>query len=175
MELLGEVLSNGDHRNLRRRDAGEAEEIAEGDAVHGTLVVGHGVDVELDAFELPAVEQREDRVTQPSLVGLGGHGSGRGDLEVEAVAKVGIDGSLKDVIEVLERSSPGGVGVLGRSSLRVQPCQQRLPAFQRPRAAWCDDHEPGQQSLVRDLLAEPVQRRARARRPLTQVFLECGA
>lgn len=55
-----------------------------------------------------------------SVVGRTSHG---GDLEAEAVAEVGIDGSIQDVVEALERSSPGGSGVLGRPSLRVQPCQ----------------------------------------------------
>jgi hypothetical protein len=54
VELLGEVLSNGDHRNVRRCDACEVEEVAQFAAVQGTSVVGDGVDVELDPLELPA-------------------------------------------------------------------------------------------------------------------------
>jgi hypothetical protein len=169
------VLGDGYHWHVRRCDAGEVEEVTQFDAVQGALVAGDGVDDELDAFELPAVEEREDRVAQPSLVGLGSHRSGSGDLEAEAVIEVGVDGSLQDVAEVVERSSPGRIGVLGRSSLRAQPGQQRLPTLQRPRAGGGDDHEPGQQSLMRDLLAEPVQRRPGAVRPLTEVLLECGA
>ena len=165
------MLGDGDRRDVWRCDAGEVEEVTQLEMLQGALIVGDGVDVELDPFELPSVKECEDGVAQPSLVGLGGHRSGSGGLEAEAISEVGVERCFEHVTEVIERGSPGGVGVLGRPGLAAQPRQQRLPTPQCLRAGGGDDHESREQPLVGRLLAQSVERDTGVVRALPEV---CG-
>jgi hypothetical protein len=137
------VLGDGDHGNTWRCDSCEGEEVTELDVVQGPWVVWDGVDVELDAFELPTVEERDDRVAQSSFVGLGGHRSEAATSKRNPSSRsVSMAASRmpRSVRAKLARWHPRPWSL----GLCAESCQQRLPALQRPRAGWDDDHEPGQ-------------------------------
>ena len=118
-----------DHRGL---DTGEAEQVAQPEALVGPGVFRYDIDVELEPLELAPVDQRADGVAKAALVGLGLQWAGFARFEGEVVAEVEVDGLLEDGGERLDGLPPRRIGVLGHPGALAEAGQQHLSPLKRP-------------------------------------------
>lgn len=115
VELLGELLSDGDSGNDRSGHVCEAEDVTQGDLGDGSSVSGHQVDVEADPLELSAGEHCEYGEPESTGRSLALEGPGSADLEREPVTQVEKHSPIEGGFEFVAGGSPVGVGVGGRS------------------------------------------------------------
>lgn len=172
MELLREVLPDIHDGNLGRIDRGDAEEVAQLEVIDRPRIFRDEVDVQLDSLKLATVHQRQDGIAKTALFGFGLQPSRLGRFECKIVVKVKIDCLLEESAEGIGRPPPRCVGILRGAGVWTKARKQHLPALQCPGSVRRSPNEPGQQTLVRDLLAETIQGRTGFARGLSQTRLD---
>ena len=131
MQLLGEVLVDGERGNDHRCDPGELQQVRGHDGVGCDARWLAEAHVDCDAFELASRELGADG---PALATAGqivvGGGALHGERE-EIVHFVGC-GVQQQLDRLLLPERPVDVDVLGRSCLPAEPQLERETAFEKP-------------------------------------------
>jgi hypothetical protein len=153
VQLLGEVLLDGERGHCHRGDPGELKQVRGHDRVGRDDWWLAEADVDRDAFELASCKLSAN---SPALAAAGqiviGGGTLHGERE-EIVHLVG-RGVQQQLDRFLLPQRPVDVDVLGRSCLPAEPQLEREPTFEKP-AVGRHHLQAGEEPLEDDALPQP--------------------
>jgi len=159
VELLGELVSPGNHWN---GDVGQADELEERNVHrHGQDLapfLGHGVHVETKHGELASRHERGDAKPERHF-GLALERAHGPDHEAEPVVEVERLDQIEEPLNLVAMAHPVGVHFPSSAGLTADTAQDPHPTFDCPPAI-TTHHETGDQTREGSVLAEPIMSKA---------------
>lgn len=158
VQLLGELLRGADRGDDDGGEAGEVEQVVQGELLDGSGIAGDEVEVEVEWLEQPPGEAGLDRETDHPFGSFTAHAGGRGEEKLEVVAEVETHCGGQDGLELVRVGPPGRVGVGSGAGKPAAAGDHGLAALERPAVARCNRGYPGEEALKSGFLADAIQR-----------------